>query len=131
MLSAITIISRDGRRRGQRAGSGCARAGQRAVLLWGGGGIVSRASTSRMALDALWPETEIVSFEIGGFYVLDVMVYRYSDGRRIKSFRVPMVYAAPSALAASAWRSDEQLHNDLARTKETILNVSRLCFGLP
>ena len=107
-----------------------AQAGQRAVLLWGGEGIVSRTSTFRMALGALWPETEIVSLEIGSFHVPGVMAHRHSDVLRVKPFRVPMVYAALSALAASALSSDEQLQDDLARAVETILNSSKVCSGL-
>ena len=92
--------------------------------------MVSRAATFRTALAALWPETEVVSLEIGSFHVPDVMAHRHSAGLGIKPFRVPMVYAAPSALAASALSSDEPVQDDLARTEEKLLNASRVCFGL-
>ena len=103
-----------------------AQAGQHAVLLWSGEDTVSQASTFRMALEASWPETEIVSPEFGGVYVPEVMVYRYSDGREIKPFRTAMVYAAPSALAAPAM-SEEQLQQYLYCMKEEIRNVLRMC----
>ena len=103
-----------------------AQAGQNAVLLWSGENTVSHASTFRMALEASWPETEIVSSQFGGVYVPEVMVYMYSDGREIKPFRMAMVYAAPSALAAPAM-SEEELQQYLYYMKEEILNMLRMC----
>ena len=100
------------------------------VLLWGGDDIVSRASTFRMALEASCSETEIVSPELNEFgcvYVPDVVVYRHSTGWAIKPFRIAMVYAAPSELAASALSADEQLQQYLTGMEAKVRNVFRMC----
>jgi hypothetical protein len=53
-----------------------ARAGQRAVRLWGGESSVGEAFAFRMALDLpSWPESEIDSPELGGFHIPDVMIH--------------------------------------------------------
>ena len=67
-----------------------------------------------------------MSSQFGGVYVPEVMVYMYSDGREIKPFRMAMVYAAPSALAAPAM-SEEELQQYLYYMKEEILNMLRMC----
>ena len=109
-----------------------AQAGHRAVLMWGGAGddTVSNASTFPMALDASWTsETEIVSpsHDVGGVYAPDIFVYRHSDGRAIKPFRIHMVYAAPSELTASALSAEEQLQQYLTCMEAKVRNVFRMC----
>ena len=103
-----------------------AQASHDAVLLWSGEDAVIEASTFGMVLNMSWLETEIVSPELGGFYVPEVMVYRHSDGHEFKPFRTAMVYAAPSESAAPDM-SPQQLQRYLLRMKEEIRNALRMC----
>ena len=103
-----------------------AQAAHDAVLLWSGEDTVIEASTFGMALEVSWLGTEIVSPELGGFYVPEVMVYRHSDGHEFKPFRTAMVYAAPSE-SAPPDMSPQQLQQYLLRMKEEIRNALRMC----
>ena len=85
--------------------------------------LVDRASTFQMALEVTWPDTKLPTPEFGGFYVPEVLVYRRSDGRAIKPFRISMVYDAPLIPPTSVSLADEYL--ELMRYR--IHNVLRMC----
>ncbi len=85
--------------------------------------LVDRASTFQMALEVTWPDTKLPTPQFGGFYVPEVLVYRRSDGRAIKPFRISMVYDAPLIPPTSVALAEEYL--ELMRYK--IHNVLRMC----
>ena len=93
--------------------------------------LVNRASALQMALVATWPDTELptpAEEDIGGFYVPNVLVHSCSDGRRIKPFRIAMVYAAPHTppTAYCIWPSAATTHY-LESMRAKIRNVLRKC----
>jgi hypothetical protein len=93
--------------------------------------LVNRASTLQMALVATWQDTELptpAEEDIGGFYVPNVLVHSCSDGRRIKPFRIAMVYAAPLTppTTCSIWATPETTRY-LKSMRAKIRNVLRKC----
>ena len=59
-----------------------------------------------MALEAMWPDNELKTPSLGGFYVPDVLAYRRSDGVQIKPFRAAMVHVALERPPASTDSDD-------------------------
>ncbi len=93
--------------------------------------LVNRAFTLQTALVATWPDTELptpADEDNGGIYVPQVLVHRRSDGRRIKPFRIAMVYAAPLAppTTCSIWPTPETTRY-LKSMRAKIRNVLRKC----
>ena len=93
--------------------------------------LVNRAFTLQTALVATWPDTELptpADEDNGGIYVPQVLVHRRSDGRRIKPFRIAMVYAAPLLPPAAyrIWPSAATTHY-LESMLAKIRNVLRKC----
>jgi hypothetical protein len=91
--------------------------------------LVDRASTFQMALEVTWPDTELPTPQFGGFYVPEVLVYRRSDGRGIKPFRIAMVYDAPLAPPTSVAFAghSEETRQYLEWMRAKIHNVLRMC----